>query len=92
MNVVTPKPFGRERIRWLLSLGWPTCADVTNKHRVMTTTYLRAGFRVQEVRHLLKRLVERCEWYLHRYIHRVMQCPQWTQLPSAVQQELLQSE
>ena len=46
----------------------------------------------QEVRHLLKKLVERCEWYLHRYIHRVMHCPQWGQLASDLQQELLQSE
>ncbi|KAL8613264.1 hypothetical protein ACOMHN_001588 [Nucella lapillus] len=44
----------------------------------------------EEVRSLLKRLVERCEWYLHRYIHRVVNCPQWSALPADLQQQLLQ--
>ncbi|KAK7496969.1 hypothetical protein BaRGS_00011705 [Batillaria attramentaria] len=43
-----------------------------------------------EVTQLLTKLVERCEWYLQRYIHRVVQCPQWASIPSDIQKELLQ--
>ncbi|XP_025113174.1 uncharacterized protein LOC112575486 isoform X3 [Pomacea canaliculata] len=42
-----------------------------------------------EAKRLLQKLIDRCEWYIHRYIHHIMQCPGWASLSSDLQQDLL---